>query len=163
MRRETLWLSATFAQATLGAASTAALVTSLNASALALRPFTIVRTRGYMSVRSDGFAVSTAEIYEAAYGEIVVTDQASAAGVASVPTPAAEDALDWHVYERSGGRTQISAAGLDQFNVNVRQDIDSKAMRKVDVGEDLITVVETSSASLGAIVSFYTRVLIKLY
>ena len=70
----------------------------LNAAALALRPFTVVRTRANLIIRSDQQAAS--ELFEVAYGETVVSEQASAAGVVSVPTPVTEDASDWHVYDR---------------------------------------------------------------
>ena len=36
-----------------GGGSVAALILSLNATALAFRPFTIVRTRGFFGIRSD--------------------------------------------------------------------------------------------------------------
>ena len=41
--------------------------------------------------------------------------------------------------------------------------IDSKSMRKVEEGQDLIEVIENSAISNGAQVITYTRVLIKLH
>ena len=163
MRRQTLWFTSASINTTLSAASTASIVISLNAAALALRPFTIVRNRGYFSIRSDNFAVSTSETYEAAVGQIVVKDEAVAIGVTAVPTPIAQDASDWHVYARLIGRTQISADGVAESNVIHQMEIDSKAMRKVDLGEDMIEVVETSPLSLGLVTVHYFRTLIKLH
>ncbi len=56
MRRETLWLDIATSEITLSGAPTAVLANSLAASALALRPFTVVRTRGFMHIRSDQVA-----------------------------------------------------------------------------------------------------------
>jgi len=41
--------------------------------------------------------------------------------------------------------------------------VDSKAMRKVEDGQDLIRVVETSSISLGVAIVYSGRALIKLH
>ncbi len=45
MVRETIWFGQTETQTVLAAANTAAILTSLNAAALALRPFTIIRSQ----------------------------------------------------------------------------------------------------------------------
>ena len=70
--RETIWFGAQAFTQTLGVPTTTALVQSLNALALALRPFTIVRTRGSVLVNSDQNAAS--EDYGASFGEAVVSD-----------------------------------------------------------------------------------------
>jgi len=54
-----------------------------------------------------------------------------------------------------------SAVGF--VNDGVGKEIDSKAMRKVEEGQDLIGVVESSSVSQGVIASVYIRTLIKLH
>ncbi len=160
-RRESLWLSGVTVSTALAAGSTAVLQGSLNAAALALRPFTIVRTRGYMYLRSDQAA--NTEFWDVAYGNIIVTDQAVAIGVTAVPTPVTEDASDWHVYERLIGTIRVISAIGTQTYEGVGKDIDSKAMRKVDLGEDLIIVVESGALTDGASVAAYSRTLIKLH
>ena len=52
-RRESTWIALNTVEATLGGAPTAVLMNSLNAAALALRPFTVVRSRGTILVFSD--------------------------------------------------------------------------------------------------------------
>ncbi len=52
-RRQTLWFGGVSVQSTLAGASTAILQTSLNAAALALRPFTVVRNHGFVFLESD--------------------------------------------------------------------------------------------------------------
>jgi len=82
--RESLWFDGPVFNTNMGAASTAVLVSSLSAAALALRPFTVVRTRGSMFLETDQQAAS--EFYQAAIGCCVVSDQAVAIGVTAVPT-----------------------------------------------------------------------------
>jgi len=161
-RRETLWLAYTATISTV-ALGTGQITFSLNAAALALRPFTIVRSRGLYTLASDQIANSESQY--AAFGHIVVTDQASAIGVTAVPTPFTEPASDWHVYETLGNRFVLSSAvGIDAgatMNVNY----DSKAMRKVDLGEDLLQILETGPTGLteGVIIQEFHRVLLKLH
>ena len=56
-RRQTLWLSGLTVGSTL-TPDGATLLTTLNAAALALRPFTIVRTRGIVVIGTDNTAGS---------------------------------------------------------------------------------------------------------
>ena len=160
MRRETLWLGGSFVRSTLvGAAS--ALVTSLNAAALAQRPFTIVRTRGFLHYRSDQEVAS--ENYSGSYGAAVVSDQAVAIGVTAIPTPVTDSESDlWHLYEAFGKRFALGS-GVAFTDVGDRIEIDSKAMRKVEEGQDIVDVVEGSGLSTGIIVLSFNRTLIKLH
>jgi len=92
-----------------------------------------------------------------------VTDQASAIGVSAVPLPVANDSSDWFVYARLAGTFEFgSAIGFAQKGEVMV--IDSRAMRKVDLGEDLITVVQAGPApSLGSRVTTYLKMLVKLH
>ncbi len=154
MRRETFWLSGTGTFTTMGSAQSV-LVTSLNAGALALRPFTIVRTRGWFHARSD--QVAAVENWDCAYGIAVVSDQAVTVGITAVPTPTTDDGSDlWLSYERLAGAL-IVTAGSDQI-----KEIDSKAMRKVEDGQDIVDVIENPLAT-GVSVFTYSRTLIKLH
>ena len=53
MRRDTIWIGGTWATATLASTSSAAILTQFSAGALALRPFTVIRTRGIATIKSD--------------------------------------------------------------------------------------------------------------
>ena len=156
--RETLWFGGTYTITTL-AAGTPVLLTSLNAAALAMRPFTIVRTRGALLVGSDQTAAG--EVQRVAYGKAVVSDQASLIGITAVPTPITDDGSDlWFVYQPLLGLFRLAdATGIVQNNF--QQDIDSKAMRKVDDGQDVVTVIENTGN--GADILAYSRLLIKLH
>ncbi len=158
MRRETVWFGGIVVTSTLGAASTAVFQTSLNAAALALRPFTVIRTRGHMLVRSDQTAAN--EQVNVMYGRAVVTDQAVAIGVTALPTPATDNDSDlWFQF----GSASLHF-GVDVKNsIQVLQLIDSKAMRRVEDGQDIAGVVETDANSEGAVIAVFTRSLVKLH
>ncbi len=161
VRRKSLWLA--FAQvftvpAVVGA-STALLLSSLNAGALALRPFTVIRTRGIVYMATDQDAAD--EVPFGAFGFATVSDQASAIGVTAVPTPTTDAGSSlwfswtpWVVDIRVP--TQASIASVGQPYI-----FDSKAMRKVEVGEDIVMMVENQSSSSGATLIALARMLIK--
>ena len=163
MRRETLWFGGTLTRSTIASADTAAVQTSLNAAALALRPFTIVRTRGLIHYRSDQEA--TSENYSGAYGQAVVTDQAVGVGVTAVPTPVVDSESDaWFVYEALTSRIVVGATTTTSIsNIGHQVVIDSKAMRKVESGFDIVTVAETSALSSGMIFEVFFRTFVKLH
>ena len=161
--RESLWFDGPVFNTNMGAASTAVLVSSLSAAALALRPFTVVRTRGSMFLETDQQAAS--EFYQAAIGCCVVSDQAVAIGVTAVPTPFTDQSSDlWYVYEVLMGKLRVGTPSpVELFESGIFKDYDSKAMRKVEEGQDLIAVIETSSISLGCTMGHSSRTLIKLH
>ena len=160
MRRETMWLGATFTVNTLASTNAVALTASLDTAELALRPFTVVRVRGGMHVRSDQTGAS--EAFGVQMGLCVVSDQAVAIGVTAVPTPDTDQASDaWFVYEQYLSRFEfISGVGVDTDSGRYVP-YDSKAMRKVEDGFDVIQVIECPSTS--AQVSDAFRMLIKLH
>jgi len=154
MRRQTFWFGSTFASVTIASASTASLITSLNAAALAFRPFTIVRTRGVFTIRSDQLAGS--EDQSGAYGRIVVSDQSVAIGVTAVPTPVTDSQSDWHVYEPFMDSLRFLDATGFQLGTSRQYIVDSKAMRKVSEGQE-------SAISSGIVFVVATKILIKLH
>ena len=158
--RETLWLFDTTVEVTLAGAPTAVLALSLNAAALALRPFTVIRTRGFMHCQSDQAALP--ETFGVGLGMAVVSDQAAAIGVTAVPTPVTDKGSDlWYVYESLFGATIGDAFVGNMANRGVQKEIDSKAMRKVNDDQDLIVVVENEIA--GCVVTYTGRFLVKLH
>jgi len=162
MRRETQWFNGVTVRSTIVAASTAVLQTALTAAELALRPFTVVRTRGVVYMKSD--QAGATEVQDAAFGLAVVSDQAIAIGVTAVPTPTTDDGSDlWYVYERILSELAFQDATGFQANVGVERIIDSRSMRKVEDGQDIAGVVETGSGSNGVVISAYARTLIKLH
>jgi len=138
------------------------LVASFNAAALAARPFTIVRTYLEVLWRSDQGAASEQPL--GALGFIIVNEQAVAAGGGSIPDPMADANASWYVWQ--GLISEFVFASAVGFNEGAaagsRYHIDSKAMRKVSVNEDLAIVVEnTAAAAIGGVISIQGRMLIK--
>ncbi len=123
---------------------------------------TIVRTRGGFSILPDTFEVDKNII--GAIGIGLVSDQAFAAGAASVPGPWTDQDwsgwLYWSPFQYHWdvttdiGRLVVGVAGAGA------EVIDSKAMRKVQANETVIVVVESQSSALQASVNF--RMLLKL-
>ncbi len=161
-RRESLWFDLVATEVTIPGASTALLILSLDAGALALRPFTIVRTYFNYHIRSD--QVAAIEEYQTAVGMCVVSDQASAIGVTAVPTPFTDLGSDlWFVHSIMANQFLFLDATGSNPNSGVSKDIDSKAMRKVEDGQDVVVVLENSSISAGCVVISAGRMLIKTH
>ncbi len=159
MRRETAWFNVPFIQTVLASTNAVSLVSSLNAAGLALRPFTVVRTRLTWHVRSDQDAAD--ETYGASQGWAVVSDQAVAIGVTAVPTPDTDQGSDlWYVLEQMFGQVSVTT-DIGRFEAGQSAKIDSKAMRKVDVGQDIVQVLECPVNS--ATVMTMGRFLVKLH
>jgi len=161
-RRETLWIPTVAWEFNSLAVNSVNLIDTFNAAALALRPFTIVRTRGYLHIHSDQFAAT--EDQAITYGEIVVSDQAVAAGAASIPAPEANAGSDFHVFEQLvNSFLFLSAVGTQVHGFG--RSFDSKAMRKVDLGEDLAIMIEVgiSGVSEGVTVTSFSKRLVKLH
>ncbi len=156
-KRLTTWFFADFASNTLTAAG-GTLVSSLNAAALALRPFTIIRSRFSFYLSSDQSA--SIEAQAVGFGIAVVSDQASAIGVTAVPTPVTDLGSDLFLaiklmYADASSVTDLSKPG--QYF-----EMDSRAMRKVDGDQDVVLVAEGSfTVAQGSILKSAGRMLIK--
>ncbi len=160
-RRETLWTKAGPTSVVIAGATVAVQLFTFGASILALRPFTIVRTRGLMFYRSDQIAAT--EVWGATLGFAVVTDQANAVGVTAVPTPDADGGSDaFFVYEELYG-TLVFGSQIGFQDLGREHRFDSKAMRKVEDGFDLSVVAETPPISSSATMITAFRMLIKLH
>jgi len=158
-KRETLWIDHTITS-TLVAGGIAVLVASLSAASLALRPFTILRTRGIFHLHSDQ-QVAT-EIFTASMGLAVVSDQASAIGVTAIPTPVTDMSSDlWFMHETIASKFYFATAVGIGPEASQTRVIDSKAMRKVQDGEDIVVVVEAPALSFGTVAVTQFRQLIR--
>ena len=157
--RLTTWFALPPVRSNLAAASVAVLQSSLNAAALAFTPFTIVRTRLEVHVRSDTLAAL--EDYGCAIGLAVVSQQAVAIGITALPTPDTDRASGmFFVYDEIYGTIGF-VSGTGVRDIGHRKTVDSKAMRKVDAGQDVVVVAEATAISLGVNVTIGGRMLIK--
>ena len=152
------WFTINFEQIVIGA-STNVFIGSLNAAALALRPFTIVRTRLQCMYGTDQLGAPETPI--GVMGLIVVQEKAASLGITALPTPVTEADSDWFVHQGMMSTFDfISGTGVS--NTFVQYTIDSKAMRKVDNGDDMVTMFEQQSA-FGAELTIQGRFLVKLH
>jgi len=156
-----MWISFNWERATMTSEG-GTLLASLNAAALALTPFTIIRTRMNIHVISDQAAAN--ELQFGAVGAAVVSLQASAIGVTAVPTPVTDMGSDLFFvhqnYVGAGFGTGVAAPGRIEGQFLT---VDSKAMRKVNDDQDLVLVTEFDSEGGGQIVSVAARFLLKLH
>jgi len=160
-RRETMWIAFLQTSTVLSAAATANLTNALNAAALALRPFTVIRTHLEWLVISDQSAAT--ESFTGNLAMAVVSLQASQIGVTAVPTPATDLGSDFFfLHSQWQGRFDFIGTGTANQCLCSRS-IDSKAMRKVDDDSDLILVQEAGLLGSGLTSSVGGRVLIKLH
>ncbi len=120
----------------------------------------MVRVRGMFFWSSDQTAAT--EFQLASLGMAVVSDQAIAAGAASLPDPVGDEASDlWFVYKSVASGVVAGAA-----NGNIRGhmvEFDSKAMRKVPEGADIAVMVGNESSTFGLNFQLKFRLLVKLH
>ena len=101
---------------------------------------TIVRFRGGVTSWLQSFTAS-GDGFRMAFGIRIVTPEAFAAGIASMPTPIADIGDNGWVYHRmwdliGQGATLESPGVFDRFQV------DSKAMRKIQAGYVVVGIME---------------------
>ncbi len=117
---------------------------------------TVRRTRGVIAIASDQGAVVEDQL--GAFGMVVVSDLALAAGAASIPGPGTDASDDgWFVWRPFVGRGDSSNNRV-AFNF----EFDSKAMRRVEEGFGIAIMVENTSAATGLVISFAVSLLSSL-
>ena len=120
-------------------------------------PFTVMRSRGQVSIQMS----SAADLNViGAFGMAVVSQEAFAAGVASVPEPFSDaDWGGWFVWRSFSYRVEVGdATGFNVFSKDF--EVDSKAMRKLSPNEVIILVAESQAGAFS--ISAPIRVLLKL-
>ena len=123
------------------------------------QPSTVRRTFGILNWRSD--QTVNDERPMGAFGMCVVSNEAFAAGVASMPGPFTDADSDlWFVhqfmfaaFEQAGTVDGFETAAGQQYIIN------SKAMRKVTDDERVVMVMENGHASQGAVSYVAVRLL----
>ncbi len=144
-------------------ASGRTLVSVLNASALLLRPFTILRTRMLVGFQSDQTGAS--EIPFGSLGIIVVTDTAAGIGVTAIPDPGSitgDPSEDWFVHQPVLNPFQfVSGVGVEHRTAQ-QYIVDSKAMRKVGPNDQVVHMFGMEAA-VGGTLFTQGRQLIQLH
>ena len=119
---------------------------------------TVLRTRGMIYFTSDQAAAQ--EDLAGAFGLIVVSSDANAAGAASIPGPVSDGANDgWFVHQPFVGRAADGVGFAQSAPTSVQYD--SKAMRKIPAGFVVAIMVENELAT-GLRFNWTARILEKL-
>jgi hypothetical protein len=121
---------------------------------------TILRIRGLFTVSSD--QNSTTEDQVGVMGAIIVSDNAFAAGAASVPGPIADAADHWMLWMPFIHRYNVVTAVGVMEGFAHQHPVDNKAQRVIEAGETLAFIVESGSESEGFITSWKGRILTRL-
>ena len=162
VKRDSLWIPFAPSIFAVAGGGTKLALFSLNAAALALRPFTVVCSRWQIGMRSD--QTSAAEDQLLGFGAIVVQDTAAALGITALPGPIANAGNDFFTYELLYGRFGfVTGVGFEAGGLAVNRPADSKAMRKVDFGQDIVLVAESTGVSDGSQLIIGGRILVKLH
>ena len=154
-RRLSTWIDLVPAEDSLGG-NVGFFTASLNAAALAFRPFTIVRTHLEIVLRSDQAAAIEVQI--AAVGLAIVSDQAVAVGVTALPTPISDAASNLWFLHKYVFADESSLTDRTRGQTNLA--VDLKAMRKVEQGQDMVVMLETQAT--GAVITTALRMLLKM-
>ncbi len=108
---------------------------------------TVVRTLGRFSWMSDQVAVVESQL--GAFGMVVVSDIALAAGAASIPGPVTEATDDgWFVWESFFSKSEGLTTGEPGFTSQL-QEYESRAARRVEEGFSVAIMVENGHATAG--------------
>ena len=159
--RDTIWADVVPVLTTVTAVG-GTLTNSGSAALLALAPFTIVRSRMTYQVTSDQIANTEDQVV--AVGAAVVSVESVAIGVTAIPTPVTNADSDlWFLHQFLMGSFYVSSAIGTGNRASPAVNIDSKAMRKVEEGQDIVFVVEFSSVGEGARIISAGRILLKLH
>ena len=144
---------------TASAADTDVLLGVLSAGSLSLRPFTVLRT--HLELFFDMDQQSANEQPSGYLGIGVFSDTATALGITALPNPLDEPEQDWFVYQGMNYQF-VFTTGVGYITGGVRKTIDSKAMRKVGLDDD-VAIMWASAASFGASIRVQGRMLLQLH
>ena len=154
-QRLTQWIAPVLQVFVTVASGTAVIIASIPAE----DPFTFVRTRGMVAIRPDVYSADLDII--GAVGMGIVTAEAFAAGVGSIPEPYTDgDWGGWFVWRSFGMRMEFRSDTGMIYPATQSLEIDSKAMRKIAPNEVMVVVAESFNG--GFAIMDGTRHLIKL-
>ncbi len=158
VRRQTTWVGPADQAYVSVADGTKVLLASFDPATSGLPKPTLIRARGGLSVVPGNFTADLAIIW--AFGIAIVSDQALAAGIASIPGPFTNADWDgWQTWMSGSSRFEfITGAGVELQSETVQ--IDSKGMRKITDNETLVLVAESQSGAFD--ISMPLRTLLKL-
>ena len=159
VKRQTTWVGPADQSFISVATGAKVIIASFDPGASGFNKPTVVRTRGDVSIFPNSVTADLNIV--GAYGLAIVSDQAFAAGVASVPGPWNSPGWDgWFVWRSFGYRVEnVDSTGVNA-PLSISQEVDSKAMRKVTENETIVLVAESQAGAFS--ISMALRLLLKL-
>ena len=143
-RRPMFWEGASvFDQVATGAVSSFVIVSEAILENIPLP--TVIRTRGEFVVRASAIGASGAQAIFS-MGLIIQSARSIAAGVGGMPVPFGGIGSDWFVHRMIPMQVEM-VANEDSNQHNVRFEIDSKAMRKVDNNQGIVIVFQNTAVA----------------
>ncbi len=157
-RRQVTWIGPADQGYITVAAGGATILGSFDPIAAGMDKPTIVRTRGFVGIVPLSY---TADLtVTGAFGVGVVSTQAFAAGIASVPEPFDEADWDgWFVWRSFAFEYEFQDS-TGSFLSTFGLEVDSKAMRKVSANETMVLVGQSESGAFK--IAPHIRALLKL-
>ncbi len=120
---------------------------------------TLMRTRGILHVVTD---LPSTEEQVGAFGFMLVTETAFAAGVASIPGPVTNGNEDWPIWVPiCQNSIQLGSTNFETSSGR-QMVIDSKAQRVWEIGQRLVIMAENSHAAHAFDVMISLRILTRL-
>ena len=113
---------------------------------------TIVRTRGEL-MGHQRIEAGADQIVGGAFGIIMVSGDAFAAGTASMPGPLSDSGDDWYVWVPFNFTSFVGTAPGEEPSV-FRTAFDSRGMRKTKGGEVAAPIIEIESVVGGGVIDF---------
>ncbi len=158
-RRQTTWIGPADQNTVNVSSGGSAIIASFDPAANFLEAPTIVRSRGQALVKLQAYSADLD--FGGALGICVVTDEAFAAGAASIPRPFDDsDWGGWLVWRLFANRFELLDATGSLFPAGLALEIDSKAMRKVGQGETIVMMCESQTGAMS--VAMHVRMLLML-
>ena len=113
-----------------------------------LSPATILRCRGLIQISFSSVGLVAGDETRLGFGLAVVSTDAVAAGAGSLPDPLGEPEYPWLWWKEINmfSITTLDIGGTGS-PLEFRQEVDSKAMRKVKPGESLTWIGQVASVS----------------
>ncbi len=135
------------------------IIGSFDPSANGMLHPTVVRSRGFVSIRPTSFAADLS--MGGAFGVCLVSDEAFTAGTAAIPRPF-DDANwgGWMLWRAYAGRYEFHDATGSVIPANLAYELDSKAMRKVSENETIVLMCESQTGAIDC--TFHLRQLLLL-
>ena len=157
-RRKTVWIGTSSTVSLNIAAAASVIHSSFAPDVLAMLAPTVARVRGVFKVFPQVFSADLE--YSGAYGLCIVSDEAFTAGAASIPRPHDDDDWGgWIVHGYYSGHVEAMAVNAGSLVVE-HHVIDSKAMRKVEINEIFVWMIEAQAGAVAA--QLQARVLMML-